>query len=106
MHLQEILIKAFKEHNWEDHFQIVTQNYGIDEFAVPSLKTQLFLLPEIAKFYGLDSRMQFSEMIALFQKLDTIKRMLVAKIIKLVKLILVMPATNAVSERSFLSLKN
>ena len=106
VHLQEILIKAFKEHNWEDHFQIVTQNYGIDEFAVPSLKTQLFLLPEIAKFYGLDSRMQFSEMIALFQKLDTIKRMLVAKIIKLVKLILVMPATNAVSERSFLSLKN
>ena len=49
--------------------------------------------------------MQFSEMIVLFQKLDTIKRMLVAEVIKLVKLILVMPATNAVSERSFSSLK-
>ena len=44
-------------------------------------------------------------MIVLFQKLDTIKRMLVAEVIKLVKLILVMPATNAVSERSFSSLK-
>ena len=31
--------------------------------------------------------------------------MLVAEVIKLVKLILVMPATNAVSERSFSSLK-
>ena len=49
--------------------------------------------------------MQFSEMIVLFQKLDTIKRMLVAEVIKLVKLILVMPATNTVSERSFSSLK-
>ena len=45
--------------------------------------------------------MHLSEMIALFQELDTIKRMLVAEVIKLVKLILVVPATNAVSERSF-----
>ena len=40
-------------------------------------------------------------MIALFQELDTIKRMVVVEVIKLVKLILVVPATNAVSERSF-----
>ena len=38
-------------------------------------------------------------MIALFQKLDTIKKILIAEVIKLVKLILVMPASNAVSER-------
>ena len=44
-------------------------------------------------------------MIALFQKLSTIYRMLVAEILKLVKLILVMPATSAVGERSFWSLK-
>ena len=62
---------------------------------------QLLLFPEIAKFYGLDGRMQFSEMIPLFQKPDTIKKMLVAEVIKLVTLILVMPATKAVSERSF-----
>ena len=46
-----------------------------------------------------------SEMIALFQKLDSTKRMLEAEVIKLVKLILVMPAANAVSKRSFSSLK-
>ena len=43
--------------------------------------------------------MQLSEMIALFQKLDTIKEMLVAEVIKLVKSILVMPALNSVSKR-------
>ena len=59
----------------------------------------MLLLPEIAKFYGLDRRIQLSEMIALFQKLDTIKEMLVAEVIKLVKSILVMPASNAVSMR-------
>ena len=54
--------------------QTVIQNYGVNKFDVPSLKTQLLLLLEIVKFYGLDSRMQPSLMIALFQKLDTIKR--------------------------------
>ena len=76
MLLQEILIKAFKEQNWEDDFQIVIQNYGVNKSNVLSLKTRLLPLLEIAKFCGLDSRMQLSEMIVLFQKLDTIKRML------------------------------
>ena len=77
----------------------------LNEFDVPSLKNQLLNFTEIAKFYGLDSRMQLYEMIALLQKLDTIKRMLLAEVIKLVKLILVMPATSAVSDRSLSPLK-
>ena len=99
VHLQQILIKGFKEQDWKDDFHIVIQNYGVNEFDIPLLKTQLLLLPEIAKFYGLNSRMQLSEMIALFQKLDTIKEMLVAEVIKLVKSILVMPALNSVRKR-------
>ena len=74
MSLQEILINTFKEQFWEDGLQTVIQNYGVNKFDVPSLKTQLLLFLEIVKFYGLDSRMQPSLMIALFQKLDTIKR--------------------------------
>ena len=62
--------------------QIVIQNHGVNEFYVSSLKTQLLLLSELAKFCGLDSRMQISEMIPLFQELDTIKRMLVAEVIE------------------------
>ena len=82
------------------------QNYGVNEFDVPSLKTQLLVLPEISKLYGLNSRIQISEMISLFQKLDTIKnRMLVEEVIKLVKWILMMPAANGISKKSFSSLK-
>ena len=107
VHLQEILTNVFKEQGRKNNLQIVIQNYSVDELDVPSLKTQLFLLSEIAKFCSLRSRMQLSEIIALFRKLDTIKRMLVAEVIKLVKWTLVTPATNAVSERfsSFSSLK-
>ena len=83
--------------------QIVIKNYGVNGIVVPSLKTQLFFFPEIAKFYELVSRMQLLEIIALFQKLDSIKRILVTEVMKLVKLILVMPATNVVSKRSFSS---
>ena len=63
--------------DWEDDLQIVTQNYGITELDVPSLKNQLLLLPEIAKLYGLDNIMQLSEVISLFRKLDNVNRMLV-----------------------------
>ena len=81
------MIKIFKEQDWEDDLQIIIQKYGVNTSDVPSLKTQLFLLPQIAKFYGFDSRMQLSKMIALFQTLDAIKRMLIAEVIRLVKLI-------------------
>ena len=54
VHLQQILIKDFKEQDWKDDFHI--QNYGVNEFDVPSLKTQLLLLPEIATFYGFDQQ--------------------------------------------------
>ena len=53
--------------------QIVIQNYGVNESDVPSLNEQLIFLPETTKFYGLGSRMQLSEKLALFKKLDTIK---------------------------------
>ena len=105
VHLQEILLKVFKEQNLEDDLQIVIQKDGVNTFGVPSLKPQLLFLQETAKFCGLDSRMQLPEMIALFKKLDTIKTKLVAEVIKLVKLILIRPATNAVVRDRFRSLK-
>ena len=86
--------------------QTVIQNYGVNESNAPSLKSQLLLLPEIAKRYGLDSRIQISEMIALYQKLGTIKKgMLAAEVIKPVKLTLMMSTTNTVSEIPFSSRK-
>ena len=41
VHLQEIFKKALKEQDWKDDLQIVIQNYGVNEFDIPSLKAQL-----------------------------------------------------------------
>ena len=48
VHLQEILIKAFKEQDWEDDLQIVIQNYGVSEFDVPSLNSVSFIKNSVA----------------------------------------------------------
>ena len=54
------------------------------------MKTQLLLLPEIGRFYGLDGRMQILDIIALFQRLDLIKKTLLKEVVRLVKLIIIM----------------
>ena len=96
---------VLNERDWEVNLHIVIPNYGVKEFDVPLLKTRLRLLPEIAKLNGPDIRMQLLERISLFQKLDTIKKILVAEAIKLVKQILVIPASNAVARNNFRLLK-
>ena len=63
-------------------------------FYVLSLKANLLLLSEIAKFYGLWQNAAFGND-ALFKKLGIIKRMLLAEVIKLVNFIVI----NAVNER-------
>ena len=77
-----------------------------NDFQESSLKTQLVLLPEFAKPKNIDFRtLTISDLISLLQSLDLPHKMLISEVIKLVKLMLVMPATNAVSERSFSALK-
>ena len=79
VHFQEFQIKAFKDHNWGVDFQVVIQNYGVNKIDVTSLKTHLLHLPKIGKFYGFDHRMQLLYIIALFQKLGSGKKMLIAE---------------------------
>ena len=69
------------------------------------MKTQFLHLPEVGKLYVLDHRTQLSGVISLFQKLDPGKKMLIEEVLRLAKFILVIAATNALSERSFSSLK-
>ena len=45
VHLQEILIKAFKEKTWKNNLQMVIQICGVNDFDVPSLKAQLLFSP-------------------------------------------------------------
>ena len=64
MHHQESLMRAFKEQDMEDDFQVVIQNYGINQFDISLfflIENSLLLLPEIGKFHGLDHQMQLLE---------------------------------------------
>ena len=65
------------------------------------LTGQLLLLPQTAESMGFD----VNDLVALLQSLDSSRRKLLSEISTLGKLWHIMPATNAVSERSFSALK-
>ena len=105
VHLQELIVKAIKGEGWDEEVKVVTDFFGLD-FDETSLKVQLELLPEIAKSLGYNNRsFSISDVISLFQALDSATKTLISEVVKVARLLLVMPATNAVSERSFSALK-
>ena len=69
------------------------------------LETQLSLLPDMVQSMGYDtSRFDIADLLDFFQSLGNAHKLLLCEICILGKLMLVMPATNAVSERSFSAL--
>lgn len=104
INLQELLLKAVAQTNYESEIETVLNTYGddLDEFA---LRTQLELLPRIASKNRYQSKMSIQDLFELVKSLDKPHQILLSQVIVVFKLILVMPATNAVSERSFSSLK-
>lgn len=103
INLQEILLKAANGHDYSTELQTVTDFYG-DDFDPVQLCTQLQLLTQHFGSVGND-KIGFKEIVAHFQSLSTAKCTLFSQVIVLVSSVLVMPATNAASERSFFSLR-
>ena len=69
-------------------------------------KEQRLLLPQTAESVGFDtSEFDVNDLVTFLQSLDSSRRKLLSEISTLGKLLLVMLATNAVSERSFSALK-
>ena len=80
--------------------------YGDTDLQQYKLEAQLFLLPEVVQAMGYDtSRFDIADLLDFFQSLGNARKLLLSEICTLGKLMLVMPATNAVSERSFSALK-
>ena len=68
--------------------------------------SQLSLLPEVVRAMGYDtSRFDIADLLDFFQSLGNARKLLLSEICTHGKLMPVMPATNAVSERSFSALK-
>ena len=103
MNIQELLFKSFASEPCDTELAEVVKMYSedLDSFK---LKGQLLLLPQTAESMGLDT-FDVHDLVTFLQSLDSSRRKLLSEISSLGKLLLVMPATNAVSERSFSALK-
>ena len=104
MHLQETLLRAALSQNWEESLDKVVKFYDdINQFAA---KTQLKHLSEMVEAEGFNTEsFSLNDLIKFLQTLSEPKKLLISEVIKIAKIMLVMPATNALSERSFSALK-
>ena len=93
----------------EDHDEELAKamaSYGDTDLQQYKLEAQLSLLPEVVQAMGYDTfRFDIADLLDFFQSLGNARKLLLSKICTLGKLMLVMLATNAVSERSFSALK-
>ena len=97
--IQEVLLKAICGQNFNDDLDEVVRTYD-DDFDMPQLKCQLNLLKETTRSCGFN-KFTIDDVSALFKNMDIGRRLMLNQVIKFAKLLLVLPATNAVSERSF-----
>ena len=100
------MIKAVKRENYDDCFSFVCSFYGDDinpdqlRLHLDILSTNFSLIPD-----------EVSSSITIFDVKDYIfslspqERDLMSEVIIILKLVLVMPSTNAISERSFSALR-
>ena len=101
--LQELLLKAVaSEDHDEEELAKVMAAYGDTDLQQYKLEAQLSLLPEVVQAMGYDtSRFDIADLLDFFQSFGNARKLLLSEICTLGKLMLVMPATNAASERSF-----
>ena len=103
--LQKVLLKSIKGETWEDRLQLVCRFYAGD-IAQSLARKQIELLPTVATSLGYDTKkFNIEDLISFLKRLDNSHKALLSQVVKIAKLILVMPATNAISERSFSALK-
>ena len=99
--LQDLLIKAVNGQDYTNEIGVVIDFYGAD-FQPSQLAAQLrvhFNQPET------EGSMTFGDVCDYLRSLNQAQQTVYSQVVVLVKLILVMPATNTTSERSFLALR-
>ena len=99
-HLQELLIKAIKKEDFTSELEFVCTFYGSD-LNPANLEMQLKMLSKNIS----DDRIDIFDVKKYFQSALPAVRSLFNEVVLILKLILVLPATNAASERSFSAMK-
>ena len=95
--VQELLLKAASADPYEEELRFIISFYGPD-FDILLLPTQLEIFSQNFKA---DGKVTVSEIVTYFHNCSDSQLWLLSQVSKLVRLLLVMPATNAGSERSF-----
>jgi hypothetical protein len=96
--LEQLLLKAIQKKDYSDEFKVVTDIY-VDDLNAVNLKMHLDILSN-----SIPAENQFSNIFDIkqyIQELSQTEKDLIREVILVMKLILVMPATNSSSERSF-----
>ena len=99
--LQDILLKSAKGEQYENELLFVTDFYCGD-IDKARLETQLTMVKPLCS--DLESP-SFKDIIEKFKSLSQAERSHFSEVVNLLRLLLVMPATNAVSERSTSALR-
>jgi hypothetical protein len=100
--LEELLIKAANKKEYEEEFKFIAEFY-MGDFDEGLLATQLGVLssnlPSNSSSYDLVSVLDY------LKSLSQAQKALMSEVCKIASLVLVMPASNALSERSFSALR-
>ena len=105
LNMQEILLKSFKSQQCENELNILAVEYA-EDIDLTSLRGQLKLLPGIAERHRFITKdMNILDIIHFMQSLNSSESEFLSQVVVLVKLVLLAPAANAISERSFSALK-
>ena len=99
---EQLLVKAARKEDYSVELEFVTNFYG-DDFKRNLLDTQLKTFPFVLS--DADNVTTFNDLRKRVKKLSKGTKLLISEVIKVLKLIIVMPATNAVSERSFSAMR-
>lgn len=99
--LEALLVKAAKTERFDEELQFVTAFYK-DDFSSDQLSMQLGIL---STNIPCESAQNLTSVICYLRELSPAQRSLISEVCTLASLILVMPATNAVSELSFSALR-
>ena len=102
--LQDLLLNVAKGVPYDEELKVVT-NFYKDDFNVASLKVQLELFATGYSQGEQSSQEGFCEVIKYMKSLSPAMQSGISELTKLLSLILVMPATNAVSKRSASALR-
>ena len=103
--LECLALKAAQGESYDEELSFVCQHYTPD-FNLDSLKVQLETFKcDFSALPGKSAVVTLQDVITYARSLSAAQKLLLSEVVTLLKLILVMPATNAVSERSFSALR-